>query len=263
MCSTSTALTKPRHAEGMSDEVLRTSSQTLDSLVKTCSIGWIISWKRRGSIFSMHAITSAKFASAPISWMVTTPTRGLCMNSTGVIFTNALIARKIKRSWVKSVKCTPLPPQQGLQLEDHLGTLIRFHAEIRPQTERVHSTTSTPFFHKQCGSPKNPPSSTLCWTIIFRIFGGRYPHSTASTRLFPGNATLFCNNEVKFKDIGAFMQQYVWEHHMSDKPRRLLLSGMKAKKIHAFFPLPEMASTDRSQHHQIAPSHRTHTPTLI
>ena len=42
---------------------------------------------------------------------------------------------------------------------------------------------------------------------------------------------LFCNTEVKFEDMGAFMQQYVREHHMSDKPRRLLLSGMKAEKI--------------------------------
>ena len=31
---------------------------------------------------------------------------------------------------------------------------------------------------------------------------------------------LFCNTEVKFEDMGAFMQQYVKEHHMSDKPRR-------------------------------------------
>ena len=42
---------------------------------------------------------------------------------------------------------------------------------------------------------------------------------------------LFCNTEVKFEDMGAFMQQYVRDHHMSDKPRRLLLSGMKAEKL--------------------------------
>ena len=109
MRSTSTVSTKPCHAEGMSNEVLRISSQTLDSLVKTCCIGWIISWKRRGSISSMHAITSVKFESALISWNVTTPTRGPCMNSTDVTFTDALIARNIKTSWVKSGKCTPSP----------------------------------------------------------------------------------------------------------------------------------------------------------
>ena len=42
---------------------------------------------------------------------------------------------------------------------------------------------------------------------------------------------LFCNTEVKFEDMGGFMQQYVRDHHMSDKPRRLLLSGMKAEKL--------------------------------
>ena len=42
---------------------------------------------------------------------------------------------------------------------------------------------------------------------------------------------LFCNTEVKFEDMGTFMQQYVNDHHMSDKPRRLLLSGMKAEKL--------------------------------
>ena len=42
---------------------------------------------------------------------------------------------------------------------------------------------------------------------------------------------LFCNTEVKFQDMGAFMQQYVRDHGLSDKPRRLLLSGMRADKI--------------------------------
>ena len=74
---------------------------------------------------------------------------------------------------------------------------------------------------------------------------------------------LFCNTEVKFEDMGAFMQQYVREHNMWDKPRRLPLNGMKPKKNHAFFPLPEMASTERTQRHQTAPSRRIHTPTLL
>ena len=42
---------------------------------------------------------------------------------------------------------------------------------------------------------------------------------------------LFCNTEVKFEDMGAFMQQYVRDRGLSDKPRRLLLSGMRADKI--------------------------------
>ena len=42
---------------------------------------------------------------------------------------------------------------------------------------------------------------------------------------------LFCNTEVKFEDMGPFMQQFVRDHGLSDKPRRLLLSGMRADKI--------------------------------
>ena len=42
---------------------------------------------------------------------------------------------------------------------------------------------------------------------------------------------LFCNSEVKFEDMGAFMQEYVRDRGLSDKSRRLLLSGMRAEKI--------------------------------
>ena len=42
---------------------------------------------------------------------------------------------------------------------------------------------------------------------------------------------LFCNTEVKFEDMGAFMQEFVKDHKLSEKPRRLLISGMKAAKI--------------------------------
>ena len=42
---------------------------------------------------------------------------------------------------------------------------------------------------------------------------------------------LFCNTEVKFEDMGTFMQKYVRDHRLSDKPRGLLLSGMRADKI--------------------------------
>ena len=40
----------------------------------------------------------------------------------------------------------------------------------------------------------------------------------------------FCNTGVKFEDIGAFMQQYVRDQGLSDKPCHLSLSGMMAKK---------------------------------
>ena len=42
--------------------------------------------------------------------------------------------------------------------------------------------------------------------------------------------SFFCNTGVKFEDIGAFMQQNVRDQGLSDKPRRVSLSGMRAKK---------------------------------
>ena len=42
---------------------------------------------------------------------------------------------------------------------------------------------------------------------------------------------LFCNTDVNYNDIGPFMQQYVKDQGLLQKPRRLLISGMKAKKI--------------------------------
>ena len=42
---------------------------------------------------------------------------------------------------------------------------------------------------------------------------------------------LFCNTDVQFEDMGGFMQQYVKDNKLSDKPRRLLISGMRAEKI--------------------------------
>ena len=42
---------------------------------------------------------------------------------------------------------------------------------------------------------------------------------------------LFCNTDVIYDDIGPFMQQYVKDQGLTQKPRHLLVSGMKAQKI--------------------------------
>ena len=42
---------------------------------------------------------------------------------------------------------------------------------------------------------------------------------------------LFVNTEVEFKDIGELMQNYAKEADLHTRPRRLLVSGMKAEKI--------------------------------
>ena len=42
---------------------------------------------------------------------------------------------------------------------------------------------------------------------------------------------IFANVEVPFDKIGETMQQHVEKFDLSKKPRRLLISGMKANKI--------------------------------
>ena len=42
---------------------------------------------------------------------------------------------------------------------------------------------------------------------------------------------LFCNSDIQFDDIGPYMQEYVKHQGLSEKPRRLLVSGMRAQRI--------------------------------
>ena len=48
---------------------------------------------------------------------------------------------------------------------------------------------------------------------------------------------LFCTTEIPFEAIGHHMQQYVRQHGLSEKPRRLLVGGMKARKLLIASPL--------------------------
>ena len=48
---------------------------------------------------------------------------------------------------------------------------------------------------------------------------------------------LFCNVDVKFADIGEHMQNFVKEAKLSIKPRKMLVSGIKAQKILLATPL--------------------------
>jgi hypothetical protein len=44
-------------------------------------------------------------------------------------------------------------------------------------------------------------------------------------------APIFCTTEVSMEDIGTHMQKHIRENHLSAKPRRLLVGGLKAEKI--------------------------------
>ena len=65
-----------------------------------------------------------------------------------------------------------------------------------------------------------------------------FSHMKMSPReYFEEMCPIFCNTEVGFDDIGEHMQAHVWEHQLSDKPRRLLVGGTKAKQILLATPL--------------------------
>ncbi|KAK3098713.1 hypothetical protein FSP39_022331 [Pinctada imbricata] len=69
----------------------------------------------------------------------------------------------------------------------------------------------------------------------------QWPAHFASSRspydYFEEMAPLFCTTDIPFEVIGPHMQDYAERHGLSKKPRRLLVGGMKAKKILLATPL--------------------------
>ena len=54
---------------------------------------------------------------------------------------------------------------------------------------------------------------------------------------FQEMSPLFCTTEIPFEAIGEHMQTHIRSHQLSDKPRKLLVSGMKARQIMLAIPL--------------------------
>ncbi|XP_053395936.1 uncharacterized protein LOC123525701 isoform X2 [Mercenaria mercenaria] len=61
--------------------------------------------------------------------------------------------------------------------------------------------------------------------------------SLSPQQYFEEMCPIFCNTEVGFDDIGEHMRAHVWEYQLSDKPRRLLVGGTKARQILLATPL--------------------------
>ena len=65
-----------------------------------------------------------------------------------------------------------------------------------------------------------------------------FQHPTLSPyEYFEEMSPLFCTTEIPFDAIGGHMQAHIWEHQLSDHPRRLLVGGMKAQQILLATPL--------------------------
>ena len=86
-----------------------------------------------------------------------------------------------------------------------------------------------PFYRKHGWMQGIHHSQCCAGRYLFFFFGNWY--SWAGWSLLRRDATPFCNSEVKFEDMGAFMQQYVRDHGLLGKPCCFLLSGMRAEKI--------------------------------
>ena len=70
----------------------------------------------------------------------------------------------------------------------------------------------------------------------------QWPHYFRHPTLTPYDyfremSPLFCTTDIAFDDIGEHMQAHIWEHRLSDKPRRLLVGGMKARQMLLATPL--------------------------
>ena len=61
--------------------------------------------------------------------------------------------------------------------------------------------------------------------------------SLSPSEYFSEMSPIFCTNDITFEDIGPHMQEHVRKSKLSEKPRRLLVSGAKARKILLATPL--------------------------
>ena len=69
------------------------------------------------------------------------------------------------------------------------------------------------------------------WTSHFR-----HP-SLSPYDYFREMSPLFCTTDIAFDDIREHMQAHIWKYHLSDRSRRLLVGGMKARQILLATPL--------------------------
>ncbi|XP_046346617.2 uncharacterized protein LOC124127210 [Haliotis rufescens] len=68
---------------------------------------------------------------------------------------------------------------------------------------------------------------------------GQNPHGTrlSPREYFEEMTPLFCNADVPFEVVGEHMQDYIRENDLSTKPRRMLVGGVKARKMMIATPL--------------------------
>ena len=146
----------------------------------------------------MPSITSVKSILVPIWLMAMTLSHAPSMNTTVVTTMDALFTSWIRQSWVKQEKTYR-----------NKGIL----------SEKMWLT-------KEPTLLKAVMENTLFGFLEVDI---HVPDSLLS--YFEEMPPLFCNTDVNYNDIGPFMQQYVKDQGLLQKPRWLLISGMKAKKI--------------------------------
>ena len=66
---------------------------------------------------------------------------------------------------------------------------------------------------------------------------GEFKKDLSPYEYFSEMSPLFCTTLVEFKDIGEHMQEHIKKFNLSQKPRKLLVGGMKAKKLLLATPL--------------------------
>jgi hypothetical protein len=66
---------------------------------------------------------------------------------------------------------------------------------------------------------------------------GNFKPDLPPAEYFGEMSPIFCTTEIPFSAIGPHMQQHAIKHNLSEKPRKLLVGGMKAEKIMLATPL--------------------------
>ncbi len=76
-----------------------------------------------------------------------------------------------------------------------------------------------------------------CDIEVPKQWGDGFSASLSPREYFTEMCPLFCNTVVSFDDIGEHMQDHVRAYGLSEKPRRLLISGTKARQVLLATPL--------------------------
>ena len=158
-----------------------------------------------------------------------------CMCSIGAIFMDVPTVKRIWTIWVETGKCILTPKTKISATRDmawrsyenmNSNCSINLITKWNSSLDNVNLPSVTNIVRSQ-------KSTILNAVLGDTVFSFLEVDIHVSNQLHPyfEEMPLFYNSEVKFEDMDAFIQQYVRDHRLTDKPCCFLLGRMKIEKI--------------------------------